>query len=97
MQYFHDISGFQVNEDKFFIYIIGLDEERKNDIIDFSGFKQGEFFMKYFGVVLFHKKWNVNDCQVITEKIIKRIKYWILRRLIYVGRVILVNFILFFF
>lgn len=66
-----------MNEDKLYVYIAGVIEDVKDFFIQFSGFAEGFFFMKYLGVFLLFKKWSVFDFYVITDKITKRMIYWI--------------------
>lgn len=77
------------------IYIKGADDELKENLVRKSGFQKGSLPMKYLGVSLSPKKWNSTDCQVVTDKVTKRISHWTSRLLTYAGRVTLINSIMF--
>lgn len=73
--YFYEVSGLNVNEDKSLIYIAGVDDETGVRLADAVGFQMGNLPMKYLGVSLTPNKWNAYDCQVLTEKITRKIAH----------------------
>lgn len=95
LDYFHKVSGLKINEEKSHLYVAGVDEELKEKLRRISGFAQGTLPMKYLGVKLSPKKWSENDCQMIIDKITKRLNNWSTRLFTYAGRVVLINSILF--
>lgn len=73
--YFKEVFGLIVNEDKSLIYFAGIDDEMKTIIAGKMGFKIGSLPMRYLGVSLAPCKWKASDCQVLFDKIIRRITH----------------------
>ncbi|WMV29973.1 hypothetical protein MTR67_023358, partial [Solanum verrucosum] len=56
LQNFSDVLGLQANETKSSIYVVGVTQEVKNDILTLLGFDEGTLPFKYLGGPLSTKK-----------------------------------------
>lgn len=76
-------------------YINGVDDVMEDALVSKSGFQKGSLPMKYLGVSLSPRKWNKIDCQIVIDKITKRMTHWSSRFLTYAGRITLINAVMF--
>lgn len=93
--HFSDVSGLRANMEKSSLYIAGVSQEFKNQILEEMQFSQGEMPFKYLGVPLSSKKITVQQCQPLVEKIIVRIRCSSTKFLSYSGRAQLIKSVLF--
>ncbi|KAL2927768.1 LINE-1 reverse transcriptase-like protein [Bienertia sinuspersici] len=91
---FADVSGLVANEGKSNAYFCNVASGIKEEILKFSGFKEGQLPFKYLGIQISSKKLSSSDCSILVEKIIQKIRLWGSRSLSYAGRVLLVNSVL---
>ncbi|KAL2934382.1 LINE-1 reverse transcriptase-like protein [Bienertia sinuspersici] len=91
---FADVSGLIANEGKSNAYFCNVASGIKEEILKFSGFKEGQLPFKYIGIQISSKKLSSSDCSILVEKIIQKIRLWGSRSLSYAGRVLLVNSVL---
>lgn len=66
----------------------------KRDILQDSGYTEGDIPFKYLGVNISAKKFSYGDWQILIDKIVARIKSWGSRTLSYAGRAQLENSVL---
>ena len=92
---FENFSGLQVNKQKSAIFMAGVNDEVKNDLLNTTGFNLGSFPMKYLGVPLISTRLSHCDCQPLLEKIMARIQSWTSRSLSYAGRLQLIASVLY--
>ena len=71
-----------------------MNEEVQRRILQITGFQRGEFPFRYLGIPISSKKLNKNDCDLLVDKMLKRVTSWSSRHLSYAGRVTLVNAVL---
>ena len=92
---FENFSGLQVNKQKSAIFIVGVNDDVKNDLVNTTGFSLGSFPMKYLGVPLISTRLSHCDCQPLLDKIMARIQSWTSRSLSYAGRLQLIASVLY--
>ncbi|KAK4733828.1 hypothetical protein R3W88_008089 [Solanum pinnatisectum] len=56
------------------VFLAGVDEDTRNQIIARTSFSVGEFRIKYLGLPLSPKKWMKIECWSVISKITQRIK-----------------------
>ena len=76
---FEEFSGLQVNKQKSAIFIAGVNDDIKTDLLNTKGFSLGSFPMKYLGVPLISTRLSHCDCQPLLDKILGRIHSWTAR------------------
>lgn len=93
-QAFTDALGLAISLEKSVIYFGNVDLEIQERILMVTGFNRGTFPFRYLGVLITSKRLTKADCDVIVDKMLKRIICWSSRHLFYVARVVLVNYVL---
>ncbi|KAH0768980.1 hypothetical protein KY290_012961 [Solanum tuberosum] len=88
---FSNASGLKANLGKSCAYFRGMQAQVKEDILHHLGYSSGKLPFKYLGVPLSTKKLLVMEWQSLIEKIISRISSWTTKKLLYAGRVQLVQ------
>ena len=88
---FEQLSGMKINYDKSDLLVLGMDDERANDVAKVFCCKRSDFPMKYLGVPLHFSKLRREDLQPVIDKIVKRIAGWKGRLLSYAGRLTLLK------
>ena len=78
---FENFSRLQVNKQKGAIFLAGVNDDVKNDILNITGFCLGNLPMKYLGVPLISTRLSHYDCQPLLNKILARIHAWTSRSL----------------
>ncbi|XP_074305519.1 uncharacterized protein LOC141640735 [Silene latifolia] len=91
---FSKASGLCFNREKSDIYFNGVPSHVMTNIIQVSGFRQGELPFRYLGVPISSHKLSKNDGMKLTDRITARIRYWGTRQLSYTGRLTLINSVL---
>ena len=70
---FANFSGLQVNKQKSAIFLAGISDAIRNEMLNITGFSLGRLPMKYLGVPLLSTRLSHNDCQPLIDKIMVRI------------------------
>ncbi|XP_048489728.1 uncharacterized protein LOC125491683 [Beta vulgaris subsp. vulgaris] len=91
---FSDAAGLQANQMKSAIYFGNVQEEIRSRILQVTGFQSGSFPFRYLGVPITSKRISISDCDVLIDRMLKRILCWSSRHLSYAGRATLVNVVL---
>ncbi|XP_074282487.1 uncharacterized protein LOC141607006 [Silene latifolia] len=78
-------SGLVMNSDKSDIYFNGMDVGEIAYILNVSGFKEGAFPFKYLGIPISYKRMAIGDCTKLVEKVVERIRGWVVRKISYAG------------
>ena len=94
LKLFSETTGLQISAEKSEIYLAGMTSREQEMIGKFSGFRIGKLPFTYLGVPMDTKKITPRECEVLIDKMCKRIKLWSSRNLSYSGRLQLVNSIL---
>ena len=79
---FESFSRLQLNKQKSAIFLAGVNDDVKNDLLINTGFSLGSFPMKYLGVPLISTRLTHSDCQPLLDKILARIQSWTSRSFI---------------
>ncbi|XP_074298556.1 uncharacterized protein LOC141629455 [Silene latifolia] len=91
---FSGSSGLKVNAAKSEVVFNGVPESLKHDIAQVSGFQEGKLPFKYFGIPIQPGRLTKADCNVLLDKIVSKIRGIGARKLIYAGRLVLINSVL---
>jgi hypothetical protein len=92
---FQDLSGMYPNPNKSDIFLSDALNAEREQIICILGFREGELPMKYLGVPLLSSRLKVVYCKGLVDRITSKVRHWTCRTLLYVGRVRLINSVLF--
>ncbi|XP_058734023.1 uncharacterized protein LOC131605715 [Vicia villosa] len=84
-------TGLVINPNKCRVYCGGMDRDAKETMSQASGFEEGKLLMKYLGVPITYKRLTINQYMPLIEKIVHRLKHWIVNLLSYSGRIMLVK------
>ena len=92
---FEVFSRMQVNDQKSAVFMAGIDDSVKANILDMTGFSLGSLPMKYLGVPLISARLSHSDCQPLFGKIMARIQSWTSSSLSFTGRLQLISSVLY--
>ncbi|KAM6567268.1 hypothetical protein CsatA_026396 [Cannabis sativa] len=91
---FSNSSGLVPNKSKPIIYCTGMEENEMKRVVDMSGFTREDLPFKYLGLPICAKRISKEECKLLVDKMIARIKVWSTRNLSYAGRAVLINSVL---
>lgn len=92
---FSHASGLHANKDKSTFYFGNVNQGGNQDrILQVTGFTKGTFPFRYLSVDISARKLSVADCDLLVDRIIKKILCWASRHLSYAARNVLVNSVL---
>lgn len=91
---FAGASGLVANLGKSEISFCNMTDQLKAEILSTSGFKEGSLPFQYLGIKVGAKKLSVDDCHLLIDKIVGRIRTWGSRTMSYAGRTQLVHSVL---
>ncbi|XP_019256268.1 PREDICTED: uncharacterized protein LOC109234654 [Nicotiana attenuata] len=94
LQHFSDATGLEANIDKSSMFVAGVDEETRQNMLKITGFTLGTFPIRYLGLPLTSRKWNKMDCKQLVDKITSKITAYT-RQLSYAGRLQIIMVVLF--
>ncbi|XP_059302208.1 uncharacterized protein LOC132054172 [Lycium ferocissimum] len=92
---FSAASRLQANIDKSPIYMTGVKEPFKQQLLQTLGFCEGSLPFKYLGVPLSSKKLTIAQCLPFVGKITEKMKCWYARLLSYASRLQLIKSVIF--
>nr|XP_009607477.1 uncharacterized protein LOC104101690 [Nicotiana tomentosiformis] len=95
LNHFSATTGLIANMDKSNIFLAGIDDNTKEQLLQRTRFVLGALPMKYLGLPLSSKKWNKMNCHQLVEKITHRVKVTYSRQLSYAGRLQVIEAVLF--
>lgn len=95
LDHFSKVTGLISNMDKSSIFLAGVDGNTKDQLLARTRFTVGTFPIMYLGLPLSPKKKNKLDCHMLVEKITRRITITYSKHLSYLGRLQVINAILF--
>ncbi|XP_074271342.1 uncharacterized protein LOC141595277 [Silene latifolia] len=75
----------EISKEKSDIIINGLQPEIEAEILEHTGFKKGTLPFKYLGIQISHKRLTKMDCNVLVDRMVKRIRGWNKRKISYSG------------
>ncbi|XP_074299049.1 uncharacterized protein LOC141630069 [Silene latifolia] len=91
---FSEASSLCFNRIKSDIYMNGVNQMVRDQILQLSGFQQGSFPFRYLGIPISYKRLSSADSNVLVDKIVKKIRGWGTKKLSYAGRLVLVRHVL---
>ncbi|XP_048492374.1 uncharacterized protein LOC125493253 [Beta vulgaris subsp. vulgaris] len=91
---FAESSGLEASPEKTAIYFGNVKEVDQNRILQITGYRKGIFPFRYLGVPITSKRLNKADCDILVDRMLKRIMCWSSRHLSYAARTTLVNAVL---
>lgn len=91
---FHKASGLSASNEKTAVYFGNIPSELQERIVQMPGFHKGSFPFRYLGIPITFKRISKADCDILTDRIMKKILCWSSRHFSYVARVVLVNSVL---
>jgi hypothetical protein len=93
---FESISGLKANPNKStFFFCVGVPPLVKSQIVDYLGMKEGKLLVRYLGVPLISSRLCAADCDILLEKITRRINSWLSHHISFAGRLQLISSILY--
>ncbi|XP_074276997.1 uncharacterized protein LOC141600652 [Silene latifolia] len=87
-------SGLQMSQTKTSAYFNGVQNSVKADILQVSGFSEGLPPFRYLGVPITCGRMKKQDCNILVERLVERIRKFGTKKLSYAGRLTLVNSVL---
>lgn len=87
-------SGLSISLEKSTIYMAGIPEAEKSNILENFNFAEGELPVRYLGLPLMTKAMSKQDYTPLLEQIRSKISTWTCRFLSYAGRLQLINSVL---
>uniref|UniRef100_A0A803PF12 Reverse transcriptase domain-containing protein n=1 Tax=Cannabis sativa TaxID=3483 RepID=A0A803PF12_CANSA len=91
---FSNTSRLVPNKNTSAIYCSGMAETEIKRVVDMSGFTRADLPFKYLGLPICAKRISKEDCKLLVDKMIARIKVWSSRNLSYAVRALLINSVL---
>lgn len=88
-------SGLDVNPYKCKVYFGNICKVDQQVITNMSKFSSGLVPFKYLGIPISNKKMRVQECMILVDKILVKIRHWNSKLLNYAGRVQLIKSVLF--
>ncbi|XP_019233197.1 PREDICTED: uncharacterized protein LOC109213816 [Nicotiana attenuata] len=92
---FSQASGLQANASKSAIYMAGIDQKAREEILQTLGFNEGKLPFRYLGIPLDSKKLTIAQYIPLVEKITTKVTCWSAKFLFYVGRCQLIKAVIF--
>ncbi|WMV12322.1 hypothetical protein MTR67_005707 [Solanum verrucosum] len=83
LSHFSATTGLEANMEKSSVFLAGIDDDTRNQIIKRTRFAVGEFSIKYLDLPLLPKKWRKTDCWSLIDKITQTIKVTYSKKLSY--------------
>lgn len=94
LDHFGNCSGLHMNNLKSQIYIGGVAEEQKSNLIRISGMQEGELPVRYLGIPLHQRQLQVNEYKPLVHKIQSKLCSWSVMKMSYAGRMTLISSVL---
>ncbi|WMV56909.1 hypothetical protein MTR67_050294 [Solanum verrucosum] len=95
LAHFSAATGLEANIEKSSVFLAGVDEDTRSQILLRTGFSIGQFPIRYLGLPLSPKKWKKTECYSLVDKITQRITVTYSKQLSYAGRLQVINAVLF--
>lgn len=89
--HFSDVSCLKANLSKSQVYLGGMKQDEKQEILSKLGYIEGQLPVKYLGVPLSTRKLTISQCQALIEKITLRMRNRMSKLLFYAGRLQLIK------
>lgn len=87
---FSEASGLHISMEKSTLYLAGLSNDAKQEVLSHFTFAAGDLPVRYLGLPLMTKQMTVHDYTLLMERIRTRISSWTARFLSFAGRLQLI-------
>ena len=87
-------SGLQISLEKSTIYVAGISEPERAQILSSFPFATGQLLVRYLGLPLLTKQMTTADYSPLLEMVRSKISSWTARFLSYAGRLALINYVI---
>lgn len=91
---FSDMAGLRANILKSNLFLDGVSEGIKNDILTLTGFQEGHLPLRYLGVPIASIKLKIADYSPLLDSLARKINSWPKHSLYYAGRLELIQTVL---
>jgi len=91
---FEHILGLKANPSKSSIFLAGVAEDVKQNILNTLHMSEGTLPVKYLGVPLITKRLTSIDCEALVNKITTRVDSWLVKKLTFAGPLQLISSVL---
>lgn len=91
---FSSSFGLEANKGRSELYGSNIEDNPMQRIVQASGFNLDRLTFKYLGVLISSQRLKIGDCDMLTERIISKIRLWGSRNMSYSARIVLVNTVL---
>ncbi|KAH0721233.1 hypothetical protein KY290_006150 [Solanum tuberosum] len=95
LTHFSDVTGLQANMDKSNLFLAGVDDQTKDQLVMKTGSVLGTLPIRYLDLPLSSKGWSKMECQQLIDKITSKITSAYSKQLSYAGRLQIINDVLF--
>lgn len=92
---FAEVSGLHISMEKSTLYLAGMSDEAKQEMLSQYTFANGELPIRYLGLALMTKQMSSEDYAPLLEKIRARISSWTACFLSFAGRMKLISSVIF--
>nr|XP_009603288.1 uncharacterized protein LOC104098298 [Nicotiana tomentosiformis] len=93
--HFSSTSGLVASMEKSNLFLVGVEDSTKEQLLMVTGFSQGTFPIRYLGLPLSPIKWSKLECHQPMERITSRIRCGYAKQFSYAGRLQIINSIIF--
>lgn len=76
LQEFKDMAGHWVNQLKSYLYMFGMNEQTRQELLFVIGFQEDTMPFRYFGIPLSSKRHQISDYSLLLDSLVKRINSW---------------------
>lgn len=91
---FEHISGLKANPSKSSVFLAGVAEDVKQNILNTLHMPEGTLPVRYLGVPLITKRLTSIDCEALVNKITARVDSWLVKKLTFAGQLQLISSVL---
>lgn len=91
---FGEMPGLYMNPSKSVIYLGGVNDEVKRELLQLSGMNEGHFPVRYLGVPMHHRSLQIADYRPLLQKIHNKLNNWTTKKLSYAGHKLLISTVL---
>ena len=74
--------------------VAGVEKNMTHKSLQLTGFQEGILPFRYLGVPVKPQRLSVQECSMLVERMLAKVRAWPAKKLTYAGRVQLVNFVL---
>lgn len=91
---FGNTAGLRINFLKSNIFMAGIDERTRQDILCITGFNQGTLHVRYLGIPIASGKLRTSDYAILVDNLTEKVNAWPRHTLSYAGKLELIRSVL---